>query len=70
MENIYIKNIYKEYSENGYYIIRNVLSEDNCNSIITEIRIPIQSVNTSLERVSRTPLDKSIVCQKYFYRER
>ena len=34
----------------------------NSDSIITEIRIPIQSVNTSLERVSRTPLDKSIVC--------
>ena len=34
----------------------------NTESIITEIRIPIQSVNTSLERVSRTPLDKSIVC--------
>ena len=34
----------------------------NTESIMTEIRIPIQSVNASLERVSRTPLDKSIVC--------
>ena len=31
-----MKNIYKEYCKNIYYIIRNVLSKDVCNSIITE----------------------------------
>ena len=46
------------YPDNEWDLPLNLSAE----SIMTEIRIPIQSVNASLERVSRTPLDKSIVC--------